>query len=193
MMAAVPPTDLPPLTGRLLIATPLLGDPNFERTVVLMLQHSDEGALGVVLNRPSDLTLRGPLSDWEGVAAPPQVVFVGGPVSQGSVIALARVESEPGTTEAWSPVLPRVGVLDLTSDPASDGVTVEEVRLFTGYAGWGPGQLEGEIGEGAWFVVDAEPADALAPEPERLWPAVLRRQGGKLAWLALYPPDPSVN
>lgn len=180
------------LSGRLLVAAPMLSDPNFDRTVVLMLEHGDEGGLGLVLNRPSTIEVRGPLPDWESMATPPQVVFVGGPVSQGAVIALARVETER-RTEAWSRVLPRIGVLDLNTDPAEAGVDVEEVRIFTGYAGWGAGQLEGEIREGAWFVVDALPADALATDPDLLWPEVLRRQGGALGRLALYPPDPSVN
>ena len=180
------------IAGRLLVATPLLGDPNFDRTVVLMLEHNDEGALGVVLNRPSEIDLAGPLPDWDRLAAPPSVVFVGGPVSQGAVIALARVEAERDS-EAWSRVLPQVGVLDLTVDLTAVGIDVEEVRVFTGYAGWGPGQLEAEIEEGAWFVVDAEPADAMADDPEALWRTVLRRQRGALAKFAWYPRDPSVN
>ena len=181
-----------PIAGRLLVATPLLGDPNFDRTVVLMLEHSDEGALGVVLNRPSEIDLAGSLPHWDTLAAPPSVVFVGGPVSQGAVIALARVQAETDT-EAWSRVLPRVGVLDLTLGLESLGVEVEEVRVFTGYSGWGPGQLEGEIDEGAWFVVDADPSDAMVEDPDALWSAVLKRQGGELAKFALYPRDPSVN
>ncbi len=181
-----------PLSGRLLVATPLLGDPNFDRTVVLMLEHSEEGALGVVLNRPSEIELTGPLPDWGRLAAPPSVVFVGGPVSQGAVIALARVESDHDG-DGWSRVLPLVGVLDLNKDLDAMGIEVEEVRVFTGYAGWGPGQVEGEIEEGAWFVVDADPADAMADDPDSLWRIVLRRQRGELAKFALYPPDPSVN
>ena len=180
------------MSGRLLVATPLLGDPNFDRTVVLLLEHGDEGALGVVLNRPSEVELAGPLPEWGRLAAPPSVVFVGGPVSQGAVIALARVESERDT-DAWSRVLPRVGVLDLNRDVDSVDVSVEEVRVFTGYAGWGPGQLEGEIDEAAWFVVDAQPADAMAADPTTLWRDVLRRQHGPLRKFAHYPPDPSVN
>jgi putative transcriptional regulator len=182
--------------GRLLVASPALGDPNFERTVVLMLEHTDDGAVGLVLNRPSALELSGALPEWDGYAASPPVVFVGGPVSQGSVIALARARGDAqGESEAWTPIarLDGLGVIDLGKDPYEHGVAVEEVRVFTGYAGWGGGQLESELGEGAWFVVDAVAEDVLATNPESLWPAVLRRQGGALARLALYPPDPSVN
>jgi putative transcriptional regulator len=180
--------------GRLLVATPSLTDPNFERTVVLMLEHSDEGALGLVLNRPSPLELSGALPEWDGFAASPPVVFVGGPVNQGSVIALARAGStEP--SDAWTPItgLDGLGVLDLGKDPYEFGIAVEEVRVFTGYAGWGPGQLEMELREAAWFVVNAVPEDALVTDPDTLWPSVLRRQGGALARVAMYPPDPSVN
>jgi putative transcriptional regulator len=183
--------------GRLLVASPALGDPNFERTVVLMLEHTGDGAVGLVLNRPSALELSGALPEWDGYAASPAVVFVGGPVSQGSVIALARArgDTEGSETDAWTPIarLDGLGVIDLGKDPYEHGVAVEEVRVFTGYAGWGGGQLESELREGAWFVVDAVTDDALATDPESLWPAVLRRQGGALARLALYPPDPSVN
>jgi putative transcriptional regulator len=120
------------------------------------------------------------------------VVFVGGPVSQGAVIALARVARDC-ECEAWSRVLPRIGVLNLDADAAAAGLDVEEVRIFTGYAGWAPGQVEGEIEEGAWFVVDADPGDALAAEPGALWRIVLRRQPGAVAKFALYPADPTVN
>ena len=140
------------LRGRLLVATPALGDPNFDRTVVLMLEHTEEGAVGLVLNRPSGTDLDEAGADWEGwdlLAARPPVVFVGGPVSRTAVICVARL---------------------------GDG-----------------GQLEGEIADGAWFVGDANPGDALTPDPETLWEDVLRRQGGRLAMFALCPSDPSQN
>jgi putative transcriptional regulator len=180
------------LKGRLLVASPLLGDPNFERTVVLVLEHQDEGALGVVLNRPSRLDVAEPLPGWSRFTNHPDVVFVGGPVSRNAVIGLAQVEGEtpPG---AWEPVLGPVGVLDLSRDPDTVGPAVAGMRVFAGYAGWGPGQLEGEIGEGAWYVVGALTADAFSTEPERLWQRVLARQPGDLARVALVPPDPRVN
>jgi putative transcriptional regulator len=184
-----------PLKGRLLVATPNLGDPNFERTVVLVLEHSDDGALGVVLNRPSQLDVAEPLPEWAPAAAHPPVVFIGGPVAPSAAVCLARL-GRHGGAEGWQPVLGLagpVGTLDLDSDPDAAIPGLEEIRVFAGYAGWGPGQLEREIADAGWFVVDADPADALSPVPERLWVTVLRRQKGTLALFAGYPADPTMN
>lgn len=178
--------------GRLLVATPLLGDENFERTVVLLLEHGDEGALGLVLNRPSPLEVVDPLPEWSRFAGHPEVVFVGGPVSRTSVIALARVEGS-APAQAWAPVLGPVGVVDLAADPDLLGGALDAVRVFAGYAGWGPGQLEDEIVEGAWYVVDADPADPFTDAPDDLWRRVLARQDGELARVALVPDDPRLN
>lgn len=180
------------LTGRLLVATPVLGDPNFDRTVVLVLAHGEEGAVGVVLNRPSTTEVAGPLPEWDAFAARPPVVFVGGPVAPGAVIGLARVRPDAGA-DGWAPLVGGVGTLDLSRELEDVAPAIEEVRLFAGYAGWGEGQLEAEIDAAAWWVVDAEPEDVLSPEPATLWARVLRRQGGRLAMYAAFPADPSVN
>jgi putative transcriptional regulator len=183
------------LKGRLLVATPNLGDPNFERTVVLLLEHGPDGALGVVLNRPSELDVAEPLPEWARAAAHPPVVFIGGPVAPSAAVCLARV-GRHGGADGWQPLLglgSGIGTLDLDSDPDDAIPRLEEIRVFAGYAGWGAGQLEDEIEEGGWFVVDAEPGDPLSPAPERLWATVLRRQKGTLALFAAYPADPSMN
>lgn len=178
--------------GRLLVATPILGDPNFDRTVVLVLEHSDEGALGVVLNRPSETDLSDPLPEWEGHAAHPSVVFSGGPVAPGAAIGLARTAlDEP--VEGWAPLLGRVGTVDLGRSPSDLAVTVEALRVFAGYAGWGQGQLDGEIEAQAWFVVDAWQEDAFSAAPAALWRTVLARQRSRLAMFANFPVDPSLN
>src|SRR4051794_24704280 len=180
--------------GRLLVATPLLDDPNFERTVVLMLEDNDEGALGLVLNRPSPLEVVEPLPDWADLSASPPVVFVGGPVSRSSVIALARVDDGPDLSEdTWTSVLGPIGVLDLTADAALLHAVVGDVRVFAGYAGWDAQQLVDEIDEGAWWVVDAIPGDAITTDPDDLWRDVLRRQPDPLRRFTHYPPDLSVN
>ncbi len=186
--------DAGDLVGRLLVASPQLGDPNFERTVVLLLDHGPDGALGVVLNRPTGLPVDEILDAWrhEALAAPPGVVFRGGPVSPDAVIGLART-SAAADEALWRPVVDGVGTVDLAVEPAEQPVTVTGVRMFAGYAGWSPDQLEEELAEGAWIVVDARAADVFTAEADTLWHDVLQRQGGKLALLAAYPPHPSVN
>jgi putative transcriptional regulator len=184
--------------GELLVATPLLGDPNFRRTVVLVVEHEpDEGTLGVVLNRPTEVSVQQVLEPWTDLATGPSVVFTGGPVSPTSALALALV---PGKDEpiGWraldgAPALARLGLLDLDAPPRLLAPAIQSLRVFAGYAGWSPGQLEAEIGEGAWYVLPAEPGDVFAAEPERLWRAVLRRQDGDIAFLATYPDDPGMN
>jgi len=179
--------------GRLLVAAPSLTDPNFHRTVVLMIEHDDEqGALGVVINRPSQTDLSGPLPEWEPVAAFPDVFFLGGPVTPSNVIGLARVWPE-ADGEGVTPLLDHLALVDLNQSPSELGAMVEEARAFAGCAGWAPGQLEAEIGVGAWFVVDAQVDDVLTPEPDELWAGILRRQGGRLALFATYPPDIADN
>jgi putative transcriptional regulator len=180
------------LRGRLLVATPLIADPNFERTVVLVLEHdAADGAIAVVVNRPSDLEVAEALEGWRAIVSEPRVIFFGGPVSQGSAIALAEA---PGVQAEWfSPVIGPVGMVDLDTEPAVVGPSVTRARVFSGYAGWAAGQLEAEIDDGSWFVVDPSPDDALGTRRDELWHEVLRRQGGRVAWFSQYPDDVSDN
>jgi putative transcriptional regulator len=181
------------LKGRLLVATPGLVDPNFFRTVLLVVEHNDEGAAGVILNRPSDTPLESsPLDDWREVAADPPLVFVGGPVSPESAVCLARA-TPYGSPDGWEPVIGGLGVLDLGRGLASVRTVVDRVRVFAGYAGWSPGQLEDEVAEGSWYVLDADPEDALSSQPGGLWRFVLKRQGGKLALVSNFPADATMN
>jgi putative transcriptional regulator len=180
------------LKSRLLVANPAMPDPNFHRTVVLVLEHSPEGALGLVLNRPSDTEVGGALPEWGRLAVEPPVVFVGGPVEPTAAICLAELDEEQ-EGERWRPLVGELGTLDLTAEEADLAGRVRGLRVFAGYAGWSAGQVEGELEVSAWFVVDAEPGDALGPRPGDLWHDVLRRQGGWLASLAAYPDDPSTN
>ena len=185
--------------GRLLVANPLLPDPNFDRTVVLLLASGEEGALGLVLNRPSQMDVGEPLPQWEHLAAEPAVLFLGGPVQHQAVICLARnapgggppPAEEAEADEEWREVAPGVATIDLDQDPGAVDGRVRQVRMFAGYAGWSAGQLEGEIEAGAWWVVDAEPGDAFTLDPDRLWKQVLRRQGYPLAFVSWYPDDPA--
>jgi putative transcriptional regulator len=183
---------LAPAKGRLLVATPPLVDENFDRSVVLLIEHGPEGALGVILNRPSGTEVAEAVPGWERLAADPPVVFVGGPVGDDSALAvgLARRGDQP---DGWLPVVDRLGTVDLHKDPLDLASSIEVVRVFAGYAGWTAGQLEAEIEAGGWIVAAAEPGDGVSREPQELWRAVLRRQPGTLAWLANYPDDISVN
>lgn len=166
----------PSLAGRLLVATPLIGDDTFRRTVVLLLAHSEEGALGVILNRPTDAPAAGLVEGWGDRVAAPAVVFLGGPVDRDSVVGLAAS-----------------GAVDLNRDPDDVLDAPAEVRLYAGQSGWGPGQLEDEIGTRAWWVVEAEPDDLLTSDPSGLWERVLRRQPGPTAWFANHPDDLSTG
>lgn len=177
--------DAIPAAGRLLVATPSLADPNFDRTVVLLLAHEAEGSLGVVLNQPGDVDVQTAVPGWEARAAEPDAVFVGGPVQRDALIGLGRA---PAGTGGFEPVLADLGVVDLSRDATTSDIT--DVRVFAGHAGWGPGQLDDEIETGSWFVLDADPADAASRDPDGLWLSVLRRQRGIFS---TFPLDPSQN
>ncbi|MET9252134.1 YqgE/AlgH family protein [Streptomyces sp. NPDC003717] len=189
-------TEVSSLTGRLLVATPALADANFERAVVLLLDHDEEGSLGVVLNRPTPVGVGDILEGWAELAGEPGVVFQGGPVSLDSALGVAVVPGESSTDAApigWRRVHGAIGLVDLEAPPELLAPAVGALRIFAGYAGWGPGQLEDELAEGAWYVVESEPGDVSSPFPQRLWREVLRRQRGELAMIATYPDDPSLN
>ncbi|MGW8380039.1 YqgE/AlgH family protein [Streptomyces sp. ODS28] len=263
-------TEASSLAGRLLVATPVLADPNFDRAVVLLLDHDEEGSLGVILNRPTPVGVGDILENWASLAGEPGVVFQGGPVSldaalgvavvptvdggdggrdgagaDGAVSAATRehaaaddppegtapedgvredgapddgVRGEDGAPDGdaldpdaldddaprgeesagdgplgWRRVHGAIGLVDLEAPPELLAAELGSLRIFAGYAGWGPGQLESELSEGAWYVVDAEPGDVSSTSPEGLWRSVLRRQRSELALVATYPDDPSLN
>ncbi|KUF17125.1 MULTISPECIES: YqgE/AlgH family protein [Streptomyces] len=185
-------TEVSSLTGRLLVATPALSDPNFDRAVVLLLDHDEEGSLGVVLNRPTPVGVEDILEGWGDLAGAPGVVFQGGPVSLDSALGVAVIPGEDGPL-GWRRVHGAIGLVDLEAPPELLASALGSLRIFAGYAGWGPGQLEDELAEGAWYVVESEPGDVSSPVPERLWRAVLRRQRSELAMVATYPDDASLN
>ncbi|MFF0743217.1 YqgE/AlgH family protein [Streptomyces sp. NPDC004111] len=204
-------TEVSSLTGRLLVATPALADPNFDRAVVLVIDHDGAGTLGVVLNRPTAVGVDQILAPWAELAGAPGVVFRGGPVGQDSALGVAVVPGAGASSSVspavrgprpaagadcpvgWRRVHGAIGLVDLDAPPELLGAALGSLRIFAGYAGWGPGQLEDELSEGAWYVVESEPGDVSSPRPEGLWRAVLRRQRSGLAMIATYPDDPSLN
>jgi putative transcriptional regulator len=177
------------LKGHLLIAGPSLVDSNFWRTVVLVGEHSEDGALGVVLNRASETSVHEAVPELAELAENMGQVHVGGPVQPSAIVVLADyVEPDHAPTL----VLGSVGFLPSEVEPDLLG-ELKQARVFVGYAGWGPGQLDGELEEGSWIVEPALPEDVFTADPESLWSAVLRRKGGPYSVLAAMPPDPSLN
>ncbi|HEX5987097.1 MAG TPA: YqgE/AlgH family protein [Nocardioides sp.] len=188
-----PGTDLAP--GRLLVATPMLVDPNFDHTIVLVLDVDEDGALGVVLNRPSPVPVHEVLPGWDEILIPPHVLFQGGPVGTDSALAVAdlRDGADGEDPVGFRRLFGDTGIVDLDAPTEIMAPALRRLRVFAGYAGWGGGQLEAEIEEGSWYVVPMEPGDLYATDPDRLWSRVLRRQPGELAWVSTRPVDPTLN
>lgn len=177
------------LTGRLLLSNATLFDPNFRRTVVLIGHHDEDGAVGVVLNRPLGLpidTVVPPLSDLVAIG---DELFEGGPVQPDAAVVIAEF-SDP--TRASLVAFGSIGFLPDEMD-TEDRDAIVRARIFAGYSGWGPGQLEDELAEEAWLVTEATDEDVFTPEPERLWERVVRRLGPGYAILQTMPIDPSAN
>ncbi|HEX2297302.1 MAG TPA: YqgE/AlgH family protein [Pseudonocardiaceae bacterium] len=181
--------------GSALVAAPGLRDPNFRRTVVLIIEHRESGTLGVVLNRPSDVPVRDVLPSWGPYATVPQSLYVGGPMEQRAALCVAALPAgvDAASTEGMISVRGPLALVDLDADPDLMVPRLRGLRVFAGYAGWDHGQLVGEIDRGDWVVVPALADDVLAPAGVDLWSRTLRRQGLPLALLATYPSDPSEN
>lgn len=178
------------LAGHLLLASPTLQDPNFQRTVVLIGVHNDEGAMGVVLNRPSPATVADAVPALADTVESGEQVWVGGPVQPGSIVFLGEFRDP---ADAGLLVLGRIGF------PPPEAVMEELIdctlrgRVFAGYAGWGQGQLDAEMAGGDWISDPATPQDVFTESPAELWSEVLTRKGGSYALIARMPLDPSVN
>ncbi|MGV9709839.1 YqgE/AlgH family protein [Gordonia sp. NPDC003424] len=181
--------------GTLLLASTNLLEPTFARTVIYIMEHNDGGSLGVVINRMSQTAVHNLLPQWTDIAASPRALFIGGPVKQDSALCLGVVK--PGTDidafAALRPVDGRVVMVDLDGDAEELAEVLEGVRIFAGYAGWGIGQLEGELEEDSWMLASAMPRDLLAPPTADLWSAVLRRQPWPMPLLSTHPIDVSRN
>ena len=178
------------LRGKLLVAGPDLLDPNFRRTVVLISEHSEEGAMGVVLNRPSEHTVAEAVPDLADVVEPGDHVHIGGPVQPTGVVVLAEFDD---VSAAAAVVLDDVGFLSAEADMEVLEEVTRRVRVFAGISGWGPGQLESELERDDWIVEPARREDLFADDSEGLWSQVLERKGGRYALVARMPLDPSMN
>jgi putative transcriptional regulator len=179
------------LRGALLVAAPSLLDPNFQRTVVLVTEHTDEGAMGLVLNRPTETTVEEAAPELSTLTGPAERVHQGGPVQPRAVVVLAEF-LDPD--EAAHVVLGDIGFVRADADLEQAGTETLRGRVYAGYAGWGPGQLESELEDEGWIVVEHPlPDELFSPGPDELWHDVLERQGGHLALIARMPVDPSLN
>jgi putative transcriptional regulator len=176
--------------GQLLVAGPGLLDPNFRRTVVLVVEHSEDGALGLVLNRPSDTTVSEAVPQLEELVELDERLFIGGPVERSAVIVLAEFED---AARAALIAFEDVGVLSTGSSPEVAIAGVRRGRAFVGHSGWGPGQLDSELERGDWILEPAQREDAFSASALDLWTTVLTRKGGSYALVARMPADPSVN
>ena len=176
--------------GQLLIAGPSLIDPNFWRAVVLVVEHSEEGAFGLVLNRPSETSVGEAVPELDEMLDPTEALFIGGPVQPSSVVILGQFE-DPG--DAALLAFDDVGVLGAASSLEEMSVGVRSARAFVGHSGWGAGQLESELERGDWILEPARVEDAFASGARDLWSAVLTRKGGSYALVARMPQDPSLN
>lgn len=182
--------------GALLIALPMLTDPNFAHTVVFVVEHGPEGTVGLVLNRPSHAELLDRLPGWWSAASDPRTFHVGGPCEVDAALCLgvgAPGPDTPGLRHVSGGPADAVYLVDLDADPDVAGARLRGLRVFAGYAGWSAGQLDGELAAQAWEVVPGFPGDVIAERSAGLWREVLRRQGGPLGMLAAWTADPRLN
>lgn len=170
------------LTGKLLIASPAMPD-YFHRTVILVVEHNEEGAFGLVLNRPSETTVGEASPELAELIGEEHLLHVGGPVQPNAVTAIGE---HPDPNDASKLIVGAVGMVDLDHPP-----DLYRLRVFAGYAGWSAGQLDGELEREAWITEPTHPDDPFGDAD--LWTQVLARKGGEYALLARMPPDPSVN
>jgi putative transcriptional regulator len=176
--------------GQLLIAGPKMVDPNFFRAVILVIEHSEDGALGLVLNHPSESTVGEATPQLTTFADEYDEILVGGPVAQSGVIVLGDFE-EPD--EAAVIAFGSVGVLSAGESVDGPSAGLRRARVFAGHSGWGPGQLDGELERGDWIIEPASYDDAFTETPDDLWASVLDRKGGSYALVARMPEHPELN
>lgn len=186
-------TDRQPAAGDLLVASILLADGVFNQTVVLVLDLDADGALGVILNEISQTPLESVLPDWVPAVSEPRLLFNGGPVSPNGAICLASVSARGEEPPGWRPLFENVGLLHLDTPIEIVKGAYDDLRIFAGYAGWAPGQLQSELDEGMWHVVTATYDDVFGVQPTELWRTVLRRQPPELAIFSTWVEDPELN
>jgi putative transcriptional regulator len=176
------------LKGQLLIAGPGIAAGVFRQTVIVMAEHDDKGALGFVLNRPSHSSIGDLAPSLSAFPAPDDRIFLGGPVQPEVVVVLAEY-ALPSPPDKM--IFDSIGFAPAAEPDTAEGIA--RAKVFAGYAGWGPGQLEQEIEDGGWITEPALPGDIFAPQPDDLWRDVVRRKGGEFKLLSTMPFDPTNN
>lgn len=179
------------LRGQLLVATSAIGAGPFRRSVVYILDHDEDGALGLIINRPTAADVEDILPDWADIVNAPECLFDGGPVAMDSALGVGIV-SGAARPAGWQSMTGRVGLLDLSGPPPA-AEEFDGLRIYLGYAGWSAGQLELELEEKSWLVVASEIDDLISADPEGLWAKILQRQEGETRYLATMPDDPTDN
>ncbi|WP_152364595.1 YqgE/AlgH family protein [Microlunatus speluncae] len=186
-------TEVSPKPGQLLVASVLLTEGIFSRSVVLVLDSDADGALGVIINEISQTRLESVLPDWVETVSEPKLLFGGGPVSPNGAICLASIARSGEEPPGWRRLFDDIGLLHLDTPIEIVAGAYADLRIFAGYAGWEPGQLQSEIAGGMWHVVSATYADVFGGRPDDLWRQVLRRQRNRLAFFSAYTDDADVN
>jgi putative transcriptional regulator len=179
--------------GVFLVASPALRDPNFRQTVVLLCEHGPEGALGVVVNRPTAMHIAEALPQVPVLEGQKHVLFAGGPVQTNQIMLLYRLDQVPENSHHIFDGVCLGGDLSVLERILTSSRDNEAFRAYLGYAGWGPGQLEREMETGSWITLPADPAIVFEKDPARIWPDILASLGEPFRRYADMPPDPSLN
>lgn len=184
-------SDIPPAAGVLLIAPPMMQDPNFRRTVILLCEHGMEGSFGLILNRSISMHLADVVEDMSDYEGP---LSVGGPVQPNTLHVLHRFGGRVGEAIEVQQDLFWGGDFDEIQKIVQSGeISSQDIRFFLGYAGWSPGQLDAEIEQDGWILTPVVNSYVFEVDPEDLWKKILRTMGGEYALLSNFPDDPRMN
>lgn len=179
--------------GVFLVAAPSLRDPNFRQTVVLLCEHGHEGALGVVVNRPTAMVLSEALPQVPVLEGQGHVLYAGGPVQPNQVLLLYKLLQEPDDTHHVFDGVYLGGDMNVVERMLTETTRAERFRAYVGYSGWAPGQLENEMKTGSWITLPADSGVLFEQDPARIWSDILRSLGGEYERYAEMPLDPSLN
>jgi putative transcriptional regulator len=171
-----------PLKGRFLIASRQLLDPHFAKTVVLLLEYHKQGAMGLIINRPSDMKLSAVLPEVEELQQRPDTIYLGGPVARTQLLLLIRTSSPPeGSRHILHDIhlsSSQAVIQRMINDPEAE----ERFRVYAGYAGWAPGQLDKEIASGGWHVLRADAETVFDKSAPEIWPELIHRSSAQWVW-----------